>query len=392
MRRHGTTSRKTCPSRLRRQTPGPPRRPWNYRRPSVITELNRVRLPQTDPPHQYVCRGDGRAQIRQLLYAAGLYQVLHNVRLRRSGVAGSCRHHHFLPDRRAPVRWAALFLCAGGNGGGKTPRHPLGAVDLARLRTDGRHSGIPGGALGQYLHVWHGPLHLLHAVGVPYVRVYAALGGWLWPSARAESLRPNGHAEYYSSASGHRHQRGDARVVSHGGGVGPVQLPDLSGGDLCIHGRHHSAGGAAVRLGGRMAGGRRCRSLMSAVVTCVYMDVTILRGALRFDWAVVWRVCRYSAPLAISAVGITIIHSGDRFFLQRYAGPAAVGLYSLAYKFGMLVGYIQVPFETYWDAQVFHVIRDPDGENHFVRTLTYYSLALFGGALFVSLAAAPVIR
>jgi O-antigen/teichoic acid export membrane protein len=133
-------------------------------------------------------------------------------------------------------------------------------------------------------------------------------------------------------------------------------------------------------------------SLISAVVTCVYMDVTILRGALRFDWAVVWRVCRYSAPLAISAVGITIIHSGDRFFLQRYAGPAAVGLYSLAYKFGMLVGYIQVPFEAYWDAQVFHVIRGPDGENHFVRTLTYYSLALFGGALFVSLAAAPVIR
>ena len=71
---------------------------------------------------------------------------------------------------------------------------------------------------------------------------------------------------------------------------------------------------------------------------------------------------------------------------------ADVGLYSLAYKFGMLVGYIQVPFESYWEAQVFHVVRDPGGQRHFVRALTYYSAALFGGALFVSLAAMPVLR
>ena len=65
---------------------------------------------------------------------------------------------------------------------------------------------------------------------------------------------------------------------------------------------------------------------------------------------------------------------------------ADVGLYSLAYKFGMFVGYVQVPFESYWEAQVFHVVRNPGGERHFVRALTYYSVALFGGALFVSLA------
>jgi len=132
--------------------------------------------------------------------------------------------------------------------------------------------------------------------------------------------------------------------------------------------------------------------LISSVLSCVYMDFTILRGPLQFDWGVAKRISRYSFPLAFSAIGITIIHSGDRFFLLRSATMADVGLYSLAYKFGMLVGYVQVPFESYWEAQVFHVVRDPGGERHFVRALTYYSVALFGGALFVSLAALPVLR
>ena len=133
-------------------------------------------------------------------------------------------------------------------------------------------------------------------------------------------------------------------------------------------------------------------ALIASALTCVYMDVTILRRTLRLDWTMVWRICRYAAPIAVSSVGITIIHSGDRFFLQRYATLAEVGLYALAYKFGTLAGYVQVPFETYWDAQVFHLVRERDGEKLFARTLTYYALTLFGGALFVSLAAAPVLR
>lgn len=133
-------------------------------------------------------------------------------------------------------------------------------------------------------------------------------------------------------------------------------------------------------------------ALIASIVTCVYMDVTILRGRLRLDWPIVWRICRYSAPIALSAAGITIIHSGDRFFLERYATLAEVGLYGLAYKFGTLVGYIQAPFETYWDAQIFNVVRERHGEDLFVRTLTYYALALFGAAVFISLAAAPMLR
>ena len=133
-------------------------------------------------------------------------------------------------------------------------------------------------------------------------------------------------------------------------------------------------------------------ALIASVLVAVYMDVTLLRGPITLDRGLAVRLCRYSFPIGLSAFGIGFIHSGDRFFLQRYATLADVGLYGLAYKLGMLVGYVQVPFETYWDAQVFHVVRENSGDRHFVRMLTYFVLALFGAATAISLFAAPVLR
>jgi O-antigen/teichoic acid export membrane protein len=124
----------------------------------------------------------------------------------------------------------------------------------------------------------------------------------------------------------------------------------------------------------------------------LYFNFRILRWPLRFDWGLLRALWRYALPIGISAAGILFLHSGDHFFLLRYATLADVGLYSLAYKLGQLVGNVQVPFETYWDAQVFHVVRGPDGDRHFVRTLTYYSLVLFGAAVAISVSSSVVLR
>ena len=40
-------------------------------------------------------------------------------------------------------------------------------------------------------------------------------------------------------------------------------------------------------------------------------------------------------PIGLGGVAMLVIHYGDRFFLQRSASLADVGIYSLAYKLGM---------------------------------------------------------
>jgi O-antigen/teichoic acid export membrane protein len=133
-------------------------------------------------------------------------------------------------------------------------------------------------------------------------------------------------------------------------------------------------------------------SVLGTIAFSLYFDVRILRWPPKVDWAVLRALWRYALPIGISAVGVMFLHSGDHVFLQRYATLADVGLYALAYKLGQLVGNVQSPFETYWDAQVFHVIRGTNGERHFVRTLTYYSLVLFGAALAISVSCSVMLR
>lgn len=64
----------------------------------------------------------------------------------------------------------------------------------------------------------------------------------------------------------------------------------------------------------------------------------------------------------------------------------------LAYKLGMLVGYVQYPFNWYWDSQMFRIVREPGGERAYVRVCTYIVMALTGAALALSVFAGPLVE
>jgi O-antigen/teichoic acid export membrane protein len=89
---------------------------------------------------------------------------------------------------------------------------------------------------------------------------------------------------------------------------------------------------------------------------------------------------------------MTFLHSGDRFYLKRYASLFDVGVYGIAYRFGTLAGYIQPIFETYWNVQVFNVVKSESGERHYTRTLTYFALVSATSAVVVSLFSQPIVR
>lgn len=97
------------------------------------------------------------------------------------------------------------------------------------------------------------------------------------------------------------------------------------------------------------------------------------------DLSAIWVMFRYSLPLNLSAVGMFFIHFGDRWFLRRAASLDAVGVYSLAYKVGMLIAYVQAPFSLFWASQMFAVSGGVDGKKRHVAVATYTAL-LYGFA------------
>jgi O-antigen/teichoic acid export membrane protein len=136
-------------------------------------------------------------------------------------------------------------------------------------------------------------------------------------------------------------------------------------------------------------------SLAVNSLTLAYMAWVVLGGAewrKVVDVTLLKKVIKFAAPLGMSSLSLFVINYGDRFFLQRHVSLSELGVYSLAYKAGLIVAFVQLPFDTYWNAQMFTVARSVRGDLAFSRVCTYITLC--GGFLtlaFVVLAE-PVLR
>ncbi len=88
-------------------------------------------------------------------------------------------------------------------------------------------------------------------------------------------------------------------------------------------------------------------SLIVGVATSIWMlsqtGLTVTRPALR-------NLRRFGVPYQFMAAGSFILAFGDRFVLEPVAGLAVVGIYSLAYQFGMLASALAAaPFLRAWN-------------------------------------------
>jgi O-antigen/teichoic acid export membrane protein len=132
--------------------------------------------------------------------------------------------------------------------------------------------------------------------------------------------------------------------------------------------------------------------LVSAAAQTVILAAYCLRDGLAWDGSL-WRpMIRYGAPLGAGGLGFLVIHYGDRFYLQRHMTLDEIGIYSLAYKIGMLITYLQTPFDIYWRAQMFSLVRGPGGEKIYVRVCTYLTAGLCWVLLFLAVLSEPVLR
>jgi len=129
----------------------------------------------------------------------------------------------------------------------------------------------------------------------------------------------------------------------------------------------------------------------TCAAACWVAAYCLIGSGIHFERSVLLNLIRYSAPLSVSAVSLFVIHYGDRFFLQRYVSLSDIGLYSLAYKVGMLVSYVQMPFGMYWNARMFTIIQRHDGELVFARTCTYVILVLTYVALCLAVLCRPLV-
>jgi O-antigen/teichoic acid export membrane protein len=110
-----------------------------------------------------------------------------------------------------------------------------------------------------------------------------------------------------------------------------------------------------------------------------------------FHLATLRKMMIYGLPLGISTAGEVILHFGDRLFLSKAVSLDDLGLYGLAYKFGMVVPFAAMPFYNYWASQMVGIIQRPQGEQVYARVATYLLLGFTLVVLLTSAFINPVL-
>lgn len=118
----------------------------------------------------------------------------------------------------------------------------------------------------------------------------------------------------------------------------------------------------------------------------------LMRGWAGFDFDILKQVARYSLPIGVSSIAMLTVHYGDRLFLSRYVSLAEIGIYALAYKLGMMLNYLNSPFQMFWRSQVYNIVDSHDGDQVFVKVFMYLEILFVTVAFGLALFAAPVIQ
>jgi O-antigen/teichoic acid export membrane protein len=104
-------------------------------------------------------------------------------------------------------------------------------------------------------------------------------------------------------------------------------------------------------------------------------------------------MARYAYPVAFVSLGNFFLVYSDRYFLNHFVGAGAVGIYSLAYRFGFILSsFVYGPFQQIWGPERFAIAKRPNAQEVYRRVFLYVNIALGGAALVIALFARDVLK
>lgn len=140
--------------------------------------------------------------------------------------------------------------------------------------------------------------------------------------------------------------------------------------------------------------------LFSSLIVNILMGAATVTWMIRRTGIVVSKSAfrdlrRFGLPYQLVTLGTFIVTFGDRLFLDKYGGLAAVGLYSLAYQFGFMLEQVGIgPFARAWNPRRFEYPRDArsvrDAKN--AQGFLYLNIIAFTCAVGIAVFVHPVLR
>lgn len=127
--------------------------------------------------------------------------------------------------------------------------------------------------------------------------------------------------------------------------------------------------------------------LFAIIVVAVFSKI-----GFSFSQEILKKLLQFGFPMVPGIVANWILTISDRYLLNWFSDSAEVGLYDIAYKFGMIINMLLVmPFRTAWLPFVFSIQKREEANKIYSGVLTYFLLIATFLFLFLALFAKEII-
>ena len=124
----------------------------------------------------------------------------------------------------------------------------------------------------------------------------------------------------------------------------------------------------------------------------IVLLITTKNIKFTFSGSKIIEMLKFGLPLIPASFGLFVIHFSDRFFIQKYCSLDDLGLYSLGYKFGMILSsLIASPIFRIWNTQRFEIVKKSNAEEYIARIFTYFCLIIVTSGLCICIFSKEVI-
>jgi len=134
-------------------------------------------------------------------------------------------------------------------------------------------------------------------------------------------------------------------------------------------------------------------SLYTSIFLFLIVFITILRKTgFSFSREILVKLLHFGFPMVPGIAANWMLTISDRYLLNWFSTSAEVGLYDVAYKFGMIINMILVmPFRTAWLPFVFSIQKREEANKIYSGALTYFLLLATFIFLIITLFAREII-
>ncbi len=126
------------------------------------------------------------------------------------------------------------------------------------------------------------------------------------------------------------------------------------------------------------------------VVLGLFMAKSVRPSLSLHDWR---DLNRMSLPLLPGSIAVFVLTFGDQFIINYLQGREGVGVYRVAYKFGLLVSYVVTqPFMQFWRVRMYEIYERGRAEKAYRKVLTLFAFLIVFVALVLSVSIHDVFR